>query len=141
MDDPRKKMGIVKQGLEAGIIKKDEYETEKSKLEPEVKKFEKKAQEMQTEKEIIEYGEKTSDRALIISLAIIIILFVSVLAYSVFFKQQPKTLEDLHKLNLEGKLNSKQGYIYKGVYSFVTLDNLWYTQLKSPKGTKEYDLA
>ena len=107
MDDPRKKMEILKQGFEAGIIKKDEYETEKSKLEPEVKKFEKKAQEMQTEKEIIEYGEKTSDRALIISLAIIIILFVSVLAYSVFFKQQPKTLEDLHKLNLEGKLNAK----------------------------------
>ena len=50
-------------------------------------------------------------------------------------------MEDLHILNLKGKLKPEQGYVYKGVYSFVTLDNLWYTQLTSSKGTKIFSLA
>ena len=44
----------------------------------------------------------------------------------------------MHLLNLQGKL-AEQGYVYK--YSFITFDNQWYSQLKSPGGTKLYDLS
>ena len=46
----------------------------------------------------------------------------------------------LHVLNLKGKLKPEQGYVYKGVYSFVKFDNFWYTGLNSPKGTKTYSM-
>lgn len=38
------------------------------------------------------------------------------------------TIDDLHKNNLEGK-TSDENYIYNG-FSFVFMDNLWYTQIK-----------
>ncbi|MBU1704050.1 MAG: hypothetical protein KJ922_01690, partial [Nanoarchaeota archaeon] len=52
----------------------------------------------------------------------------------------PKTIDDLHRLNLDGKLDTQQGYLYNG-YSFVNYDGIWYTQIMSPKGTRMYDSA
>ena len=52
----------------------------------------------------------------------------------------PQTIDDLHALNLKGKLKDDQGYLYKGVYSFVKFDDLWYTQMVSPKGTRFYNI-
>ena len=140
MTDPKKKIDILKGSLESGIIDKEEYDKWKEKLEPDVKEFDRKIEEA-NKAALSEEPKKSSDKALIISIAIIILLFISVIAFSIFNKQQPKTLEDLHVLNLKGKLKPEQGYVYKGVYSFVTLDNLWYTQLTSPKGAKIYSLA
>ena len=48
--------------------------------------------------------------------------------------------EELHKKNLEGKLPPNMGYIYKGGYSFVFFDSLWYTQLKTPVGTRIFNI-
>ena len=140
MTDPKKKLDILKGSFESGIIEKDEYDKWKEKLEPDVKEFDRKIEEA-NRADIGEEQPKKSDKILIISIAVIILLFISVIAFSIFYKQQPKTLEDLHVLNLKEKLKPEQGYVYKGVYSFVTLDNLWYTQLTSPKGAKIYSLA
>ena len=139
--DPKKKLDILKGSFESGIIDKEEYEKWKQKLEPDVKEFDEKIEEINKADVQEEQPKKSSERILIISIAVIALLFISILAFSIFNKPKPQTLEDLHVLNLKGKLKPEQGYIYKGVYSFITLDNLWYTQLTSPKGTKIYSLA
>ena len=138
--DPRKKLDVLKGSLESGIIGKEEYEKQREKIEPDVKEFDKKIEEL-NKSDAQEEPKKSSEKILLISISVIILLFIAIFAYSYFYKPQPKTLEDLHILNLKGKLKPSQGYIYKGVYSFVTLDGLWYTQLTSPKGTKLYSLA
>lgn len=138
--DPRKKLEVLKGSFDSGIIDKEEYEKQKEKLESESKDFDRLVQDInKPQKE--EEPRKSSEKLLIVSLALIVILFVSIFAFSKFFKPVPKTLEELHILNLQGKLNPSQGYVYKGVYSFITEYNLWFTQLTSPKGTRIYDLA
>ena len=140
MTDPKKKLNILKGSFESGIIEKEEYDKWKEKLEPDVKEFDQKIEEF-NKVNAQEEPKKSSEKILIVSISIIVLLFISVIAFSIINKPQPKTLEDLHVLNLKGKLKPEQGYVYKGVYSFVTLDNLWYTQLTSPKGAKIYSLA
>ena len=142
--DPKKKLDILKGSLESGVIDKEEYRKWEEKLEPEAMQFDKKIVEKAEEihREELEEQKKSSiEKSLIIAIAVIVLLFIAVLAFSIFHKPKPQTLEDLHVLNLKGKLKPEQGYVYKGVYSFVTLDNLWYTQITSPKGTKIYSLA
>lgn len=140
MTEPRKKLEVLKGSLESGIIDKEEYDKWREKLEPDVNEFDKKVEDLK-KIDAQEESPKSSEKALIISIAVIVFLFISIVAYSILNKPQPKTLEDLHILNLKGKLKPSQGYVYKGVYSFIKLDNLWYTQLNSPKGTKIYSLA
>jgi hypothetical protein len=141
--DPKKKLGILKGSLESGVIDSREYKKWEEKLEPESREFDKKIEDRQIEEIDKEAKEepKKSDKPLIIAIIFIVLLLAAVLAFNIFYKQQPKTLEDLHVANLKGELKPDQGYVYKGVYSFVTLDNLWYTQLTSPKGSKIYSLA
>ena len=138
--DPRKKLDVLEGSFNSGVIGKEEYEKEKEKLEPDVKEFDRQVEEI-NKAEIPEEPKKSSDKVLIISIAVIALLLISVFAFSYFYKPKPLTLEEMHVLNLQGKLKPSQGYVYKKVYSFVTLDNVWYTQLKSPKGTKIYDMA
>ncbi len=80
--------------------------------------------------------EKVSDRILIISIGIIIFIILScVICFTIFKNKEesPKTVDELHLLNLKGKLKSDVGYIYKG-YSFVFLNDLWYTQIQTESG-------
>ncbi len=141
MTDPRKKLNILKGSFESGIIDKEEYQKWKEKLDPDVKEFDRNVEEINKSNESSEEPKKSSERILLVSIIIIFLLLASILAFSIFNKPKPTTLEELHVLNLKGKLKPEQGYIYKGIYSFINLDNLWYTQLKSPKGTKIYSLA
>ena len=116
-------------------------EYEKKKIEPEIKSSEEKA-EAPVKPEVQELQKKSSEKALVISVAAIVLLLAALFAFNYIHKpQQPLTLEDMHALNLNGKLNPNQGYVYKNVYSFVTQGQEWFTQLSSPKGTKIYDLA
>ena len=138
--DPRKKLDVLEGSFNSGVIGKEEYEKEKEKLEPDIKEFDKQIEEL-NKAESPEEPKKSSEKALIISIAVIALLLISIFAFTYFYKPKPLTLEDMHVLNLQGKLKPSQGYVYKNVYSFVTLDNMWYTQLKSPKGTKIYDMA
>lgn len=148
MNEPKKKLDILRAGLDSGVINKEEYEKSKEKIEIkeklEIKEFDKKIEEI-NKHEVIEGIEeepkRSSEKILLISIGIISLLFISILAYSIFNKSQPKTLEELHVMNLKGKLKPEQGYVYKGAYSFINFDNLWYTELKSPKGARIYSLA
>ncbi len=138
--DPRKKLGILEGSKESGIIDNVEYDKLKKEIEPDVREFDRKVEES-NKSSASEEPKKSSDKILVISIVAVVLLFVSVFAYVTFSKQQPKTLEELHVLNLKGKLKPEQGYVYNEVYSFVTFDSLWYTQLISPKGTKIYSMA
>lgn len=140
MTGPRNKLEILKGGFESGAIDKSEYEESTEKAKQDSKEPDKIPEELGSA-DAEESQPKSSDKVLIISIALIILLLISVFAYSFFNKPRPKTLEELHVLNLKGELKPEQGYVYKGAYSFITLDNLWYTQLTSPKGTKIYSLA
>ena len=137
--DPKKKLDVLKGSFESGIINKEEYDKWKKNLEPDVKEFDKKVEEINKAEQ--EEPKKSSEKYFIISVAVILLILASIFIFSIFHKPEPKTLEELHVLNLQGKLKPEQGYVYKKAYSFITLDNLWYTQLTSPKGTKIYSLA
>jgi len=82
-----------------------------------------------------------SDKVLI---ATIIIFILIVAGFAVWMKFLNKTvvvntIDDLHKLNIKGKLDSQYGYVYKG-YSFVYSDGLWYTQIQTKQGGVMFDL-
>ncbi len=139
MINPRKRLEILRGSLESGIIEKEQYDQEKEKLQAEIREFDMKVEEINKPEKSEE--PKSSDKPLIFGIAVIMILLIAIIAYSIFHKEQPKTLEDLHVLNLQGKLKPEQGYVYKGVYSFVKFDDVWHTQLKSPKGTRVYSMA
>ncbi len=143
MNVPKKQLELLRAGLDSGAISKEEYKKSKEKLE--IKNFDKKIEEINKQETVEEDAEKepksSSEKILLISIGIVLLLFVSILAYSIFNKPRPKTLEELHVMNLKGELKPEQGYVYKGAYSFINFDNLWYTELKSPKGTRIYSLA
>jgi len=64
-----------------------------------------------------------------------------IFSFNLFYKDDaPKTIDDFHELNLEGKLKPEQGYIYGG-YSFIHYDGMWYTKMISPLGSREYDIT
>lgn len=85
--------------------------------------------------------KKISDWVLIVSITAIVIIIALILGLKFLpgEKTQPKTIEDLHSLNLKGNLRPEQGYIYNG-YSFVFANGLWYTQVQSPSGTNLFNI-
>lgn len=91
-------------------------------------------------KEGIEREKKTSDWILIISIIVIVLIIAAIMGFKFFQKEktQPKTIDDLHLLNLKGKLKPDQGYVYNG-YSFVFANGLWYTQVQ--RGNNLFDIA
>ena len=142
--NPREKLDSLKESLNKGLISNEEYEKSKIEVEGQIAKFEEKREKKANENKDSENKEEpkfSSEKSLIIGIIVLIILFFAVFAYFKFFKEKPQTIEDLHLLNLKNKLKPEQGYVYKGVYSFITLDDVWYTQLKSPKGTRVFNLA
>lgn len=139
--DPRKKLEVLKGSMESGLINDKEFESEKKKLEPEIEKFDRTVEEFNETTEELEGAKKQSSKALIGTIIAILLLLAAIFAFSYFYKPKQLTLEEMHVLNLQGKLKPSQGYVYKGIYSFVILDDFWYTQLSSPKGTRVYDMA
>jgi hypothetical protein len=131
----KKRLKELEESYEYGIINKEEYLKKKKEIEEgeeEIKPGEKKESENLS---------RSSDKILIIGIVILILLFVVVFFITRITKEQPKTIEDLHRLNIQGKLKPEQGYLYKGAYSFVNLDGFWYTQLTSPSGKSLYNMA
>ncbi len=141
MKDPRRKHEILKGSFEEGVINKEELEKKEGEVAPQVEEFDKKNSDINKERDSSLDNSQSTDKPLLIAGMIIFVLVAGVIAFTLYNKPEPKTLEDLHALNLKGKLKPEQGFVYKGAYSFVTLDNQWFTQLTSPKGSKIYSLA
>ena len=130
------KLKELEKSLEYGIITQEEYEKKKHEIEsmPEKEKVQEEIKEESHETKL------KSDRILVIGIILLVLFFALVFGYAYFNKKSPQTLDELHALNLKGKLNADQGFMYQGVYSFVKFDNLWYTQFKSPKGSRLYNV-
>ncbi len=139
--DPRERLDVLEGSFEKGFISKNEYGKQKEKIDQDIEEFDKKVEDINKNKPPEEEPKSSSERTLIITIAVIVMLFISLFVYSILAKEQPKTLEDLHILNLKGKLKPEQGYVYKGVYSFILFEDLWHTQLQSHKGTRIYSMA
>ena len=73
--------------------------------------------------------------------AIAVVMVFAVIFGMRFVNQEelPETIDELHQLNLKGKLKPEQGYLYNGVHSFVKIDDVWYAQLMSPSGNTLYN--
>ncbi len=140
------KLKKLEESLESGAISREEYEKKKKEIEemPEEKvevlenqRFSAPAS-LEKEEEIKETKLK-SDKMLIIGAILIVLVFISIFGFRYFTKERPETIDDLHELNLKGKLKPEQGYLYKGAYSFVKYNDFWYTQLKSSSGKTEFN--
>jgi len=129
------KLKHIEKSFDEGLINEDEYEKKKKEIEemPEEKKEEIKEKEQEEPK-------LKSDKILIIGIVILIALFAAFFGYRFLIEEPPKTIDELHEWNLKGKLKPEQGYMYNDVYSFVKFDDLWYMQLKSPKGSRLYNV-
>ncbi|MBI4153227.1 hypothetical protein HY497_01775 [Candidatus Woesearchaeota archaeon] len=76
-----------------------------------------------------EEQQKSSDKLFYIILATILIIFISIIAFrQLTTPTGALTFEEMHELNLNGKLSPDKGYIYNG-FSFVFFDSLWYTKV------------
>jgi len=128
------KLKRLEKSFEEGIINKEEYEKQKEEIN------EMKEEKREEVKEELKEAKLKTDRNLIIVIAVIAIIFIALFIGFRFINQdKPQTIEELHKLNLEGKLKPDQGYLYNDLYSFVLLDDFWYTQLKSRSGKTLYN--
>ena len=85
---------------------------------------------------------RRSTTILLIAIAVIVMFTASFFAFGYFRShQRPLTIEELHNLDFQGKLEKSEGYIYHGVYSFVKVDGFWYTALQSQSGLSQYSFA
>src|SRR3989338_725956 len=133
-----KKLDALKKSHDDGFITKEEYEREKKNIEEMHEEGDLHKEEQHQE---IKEAPLRSDKLLIIAVILILIGFGIFFGMKYFTKaEQPKTIDDLHALNFKGKLKEDQGFLYKGVYSFVKFEDLWYTQLVSPKGSRLYNI-
>jgi len=128
-----KRLKDLEESHNSGIINKEEYLKKKKEIEKEPEEKEKKSQE---EKEV---KSKGSDKILLVGILTIILIFAGAFLIGKFAKEQPKTIEDLHQLNIQGKLKPEHGYLYKGAYSFIKYNDFWYWQLTSQSGKTEYN--
>ena len=129
------KLKKLEEIYEHKLISNEEYEKKKKGIEemPEKKKKDVKEEEV---KEV----KLKSDKLLIIGVIVIILIFAAIIGSRyVNNPELPTTIDELHELNLKGKLKPEQGYLYKGVYSFVKFDNVWYWQLPSPSRKTLYN--
>jgi len=81
--------------------------------------------------------EKTNDsKSIIITILIIVGLFALIIissnVYNSFTGAEVIDVDELHKKNLEEKLDDEEGYTYNG-FSFVKVDGLWWTEVKRLK--------
>jgi len=74
----------------------------------------------------------TDSKSLLITIGGIVGIFILIFAgftlHQYYAGDNIQTLDDLHTDNLEGKLDTKEGYIYDG-FSVVYADGLWWTDI------------
>lgn len=86
--------------------------------------------------------KRSDSQRILIAIAVAVVIFAIVLSIGKFsFLDKVKgtqtlTLDQLHQLNKEGKLDESRGYMYNG-YSFVLNDDLWWME-KEIFGTRKH---
>jgi hypothetical protein len=134
------KLRELENSFESGMISKEEYDQQKEEIEilPDEVHIEDKPKDEPKE----EVKQRLSSDKMLLIIAILVIGgFLTVFGIRLMSPEQvPETIEDLHEYNYGGKLNPSMGYLHEGIYSFVKFEDAWYTQLKSPQGTRIYNI-
>lgn len=124
----------LEESYEKGIITTEEYERQRKEIEE--------MPEEKIEKDLAEEPKDVglkSDKMLIVGVILVVVIFAVIFAARYFVQEKPTTIDELHQLNLKGKLKEEQGYLYDA-YSFIKFDGLWYMQLMSPGKSRLYNL-
>ena len=79
-----------------------------------------------------------SDFVMIAVVVAIVVALAVLFGSQYFIDDTPKTIDDMHALNQEGKLK-EDGDFFNG-FSFVHVDGLWYTQVASGDGSVLFDV-
>ncbi len=82
--------------------------------------------------------ESSGRNLIIIFSAIIIVLGLLILSYSIM-KKPPMTRHDMHLANLDGELDDMDAYVYNG-FSFIKFDNQWATEFARQDGSETYEV-
>ncbi|MDP3699027.1 MAG: hypothetical protein Q8R47_05565 [Nanoarchaeota archaeon] len=86
-----------------------------------------------TENDLHDSAQQNDSRSVLILIGVLVAIFVVAIAgfkaYNHFTAAGVVVIDDLHEKNLEGKLDSDEGYVYNG-YSFVNADGLWWTSVE-----------
>jgi hypothetical protein len=111
----------------------EEFNEEENKTEEEPNESENDVDEIINGNNGFEEDDEKSNKRFFVILAAIIGILILIIGGFFIFKHfstpaGTATIEDLHKLNLEGKGGEKD-YVYNG-FSFVYFDGLWYTQMQ-----------
>ncbi len=82
-------------------------------------------------------SEKTDTRNLTLMILGLIVIFGVIFGGFFWYNNTlgaPKTIDELHQMNIDGELEEDEGFFYNGV-SFIHYDNLWWAY--ASLGTKE----
>jgi hypothetical protein len=91
------------------------------------------------EKDEKEDGKNT--RILLIIMAVAFLAFVVpviIMKLTAAHAARPLTIDELHQKNVQGDLDSAQGYVYNG-FSFINFAGIWHSQVQ--KGNTLYDIT
>ena len=127
----------LKKSLDYNLISKEEYEKHKKELEEKLSKL-----PPEKTKQAPPSFSKSSDKSLVIIIVVLVLLVGGVFfgIKNMNVNNRPLTIDELNELNFAGKLKPDQGYLYKGIYSFVFYDGLWYTQVGTRTGTTQFNV-
>lgn len=88
-----------------------------------------------------EESKISADKLFMVIVIVMVVVLALIFILPRFMMNTSKlSFSELHKRNIEGKLSPEKGYMYKGIYSFVQVDGLWYTQLSTPDGSRKFNM-
>lgn len=102
-------------------------------IEKELRQEQQKEISLLTEKDLHDSAQQNDGKSVLILIGVLVVIFAVVIgsfkAYNHFTAANVVVIDDLHQQNLDGKLDSDEGYVYNG-YSFVKADGLWWTEVE-----------
>lgn len=102
-------------------------------VEKELEQQQQKEISLLAESDLHASGQQNDSKSVLILIGVLLAVFVVAIAgfkaYNHFTAAGIVLLDDLHQQNLDGELDSDEGYVYNG-YSFVKADGLWWTEVE-----------
>ena len=99
-------------------------------VERELEEQQQKEISLLAEEDLHASAQQNDTKSVLILIGILVIIFAVAIggfkAYNHFTTAGVVVIDDLHQKNLDGDLDSDEGYVYNG-YSFVKADGLWWT--------------
>lgn len=99
-------------------------------VEKELEQRQQKEISLLAENDLHASAQQNDSKSVLILIGVLVLIFAAAIggfkAYNHFTAAGVVLIDDLHQQNLDGKLDSEEGYVYNG-YSFVKADGLWWT--------------